>query len=66
MKPTAVRERLVRPRAAVGQDGVGEVVVLVDEHVQRDAVMADLLEQLVQPPVDGLGGQDAIDRRRRE
>ena len=36
VEAAAVGEVLVRLRPMVGQHGVGEVVVLVDQHVQRD------------------------------
>ena len=39
VEAAALRERLVGLRAAVRQHGVGEVVVLVDEHVERNAVL---------------------------
>ena len=48
------------------QYGVGEVVVLVDQHVQRDAVLNDVIEQFVQFAVNGGVGQDAVDHRLRE
>ena len=50
-------EGVVRLGAVVGEHGVGEVVVLVDDHVQPDVVIARVLEQLSK-----LGG----DRGRRE
>ena len=45
------------------QHGVGEVVVLVDEDVERDAVLAGVLEQLGEPAVDGGRCEDALERR---
>ena len=54
-----MRERLVRIRPPVREDRVGEVVVLVDHHVQRDALFAAVDEQCLQLPVDGRGRQDA-------
>ena len=63
IEPAPVREDAVRGLAAMRQDGVGEVVVLVDEHVQRDAPLAGIGEQLIELAVDGRGRQDAPPRR---
>ena len=63
VEAAAVGKRLVRLRPAVGQYGVGEVVVLVDQHVQRDAVLAGIVQQFVQSAVDRGVGQDAVDQR---
>ena len=64
VEAAAVGKRLVRLRPAVGEDGIGEVVVLVDQHVQRDAVLQRRIsEQFVQSAVDGGVGQDAVDHR---
>ena len=52
-------ERLVSLRAAVGQHGVGEVVVFVDEHVERNRLVAGVDKQLVELAVDGIGREDA-------
>ena len=66
VEAAAVGKRLVRRRPAVGEDGIGEVVVLVDQHVQRDAVLRSVSEQIVQFAVDSGMGEDAIDHRLRE
>ena len=66
VEAAAVREGVVRLRAAVRQYGVGEVVVLVDQHVQRDAALRGVFEQFVQLPVDRGVGEDAFDHRLRE
>ena len=58
-----MRQLLVRLGAVVGQDGVGEVVVLVDEHVQRNVVLAGEVEQLGELVGDAVRGQDALLRR---
>ena len=63
VEAAAVGERLVRFRPAVRQYRVGEVVVLVDQHVQRDDVLPGVLEQLVQLAVDRGVGEDAVDHR---
>ena len=57
VEAAAMGEGVVRLGAVVGEHGVGEVVVLVDDHVQPDVVIARVLEQLSK-----LGG----DRGRRE
>ena len=63
VEAAAVRERLVRLAAVVGQHRVGEVVVLVDEAVHRDVVVAGIGEQLAETAVDRGRGEDAADRR---
>ena len=63
VEAAAVREALVRRLAVVGQHRVGEVVVLVDERVERNAVAAGVREQLVELSVDGRGRADAPNRR---
>ena len=47
----------------MNQDGVGEVVVFVDQDVQRDVVLVGVLEQPVELPVDAGCGEDALHRR---
>ena len=54
-----VGERVVCLLAVHGQDGVGEVVVLVDQAVQVNAVAPGVREQLAQPAVDGRRGENA-------
>ena len=56
-------ERVVRLGAVVRQHGVGEVVVLVDQHVQRDVVVAGVAEQPPELGGDGRRRQDALQRR---
>ena len=63
IEAAAVGEGVIRLGAAIGEYGVGEVVVLVDQHVQRDAVLAGVFEQLVQLAVDRGVGEDAVDHR---
>ena len=52
--------------AVVRENGVGEVVVLVDQHVQRDAVVTGVGEQFVQYAGNEVRRQDAFQRRRGE
>ena len=66
VEAAAVGKRLVRLRPAVGEDGIGEVVVLVDQHVQRDALLRSVSEQIVQLAVDPGMREDAVDHRLRE
>ena len=63
VEAAAVREALVRRLAVVGQHRVGEVVVLVDERAEGNAVVGGIHEQLVELAVDGRRGADAPDRR---
>ncbi len=63
VEAAAVRERVVRLRAVVRQHGVGEIVVLVDQHVQRDAVVARVPEQHAELVGDGGWRKDALHRR---
>ena len=59
----AVGEGLVGLPPPVHQHRVGEVVVLVDEHVERDAVLAGVFEQRGELAVDGGWSEDALKRR---
>ena len=63
VEAAAVREVLVRLRAVMRQHGVGEVVVLVDDHVQRYVVVASVPEQLGQPGGDR-GRRENVPHRR--
>ena len=63
VEATAVREGVVRFGAVMRQDGVGEVVVLVDEHVQRNTVVARVPEQLGKLGSDGRRREDVPQRR---
>ena len=63
VEAAAVRERLVRLASVVRQHRVGEVVVLVDQHVQRDVVVPRVPEQLAELAVHGGVGEDAADGR---
>ena len=62
VEAAAVRERLVGLPPVVGQHRVGEVVVLVDEHVHRDAVVAGVPEQFAQLAVHARMRDDVADR----
>ena len=62
----AVGEVVVRLRAVVRQHGVGEVVVLVDQHVQRDVAVGGVAEQLVELRGDGGRSEEALQRCLRE
>ena len=53
VEATAVCEGVVGVRAALGKDGVGEVVVFVDQNVEQDAVVPAVLEQCHELVVDG-------------
>ena len=53
---------VVRLRAPVGEDGVGEVVVLVDQDVERDAVVPGVQEQRLELSVDRRGREDGARR----
>ena len=57
VEAAAMGERVVRLGAVVREHGVGKVVVLVDQHVQRNVMVARVPEQL---------GKLAGDRGRRE
>ena len=59
VEAAAAGERPVGLGAAVRQHGVGEVVVLVDEHVERNALVARVDEELVELAVYGARFQDA-------
>ena len=63
VEAAAMGEGLVRLRAVVRQHGVGEVVVFVDQHVQRDAVALGMQEQLGELGGRGRRGEDALHRR---
>ena len=63
VEAAAVGEGVVRLRAVVRQHRVGEVVVLVDQHVQRDVMVAGVAEQLGQLGGDGGRREDPLQRR---
>ena len=63
VEAAAMGEGVIRLGAAIGEYGVGEIVVLVDQHVQRDAVPGGELEQFVQFAVDRRIGEDTVDHR---
>ena len=50
----------VRFGAAVRQYGVGEVIVLIDQHIEADAALPNALEQLVKLGVNRRCRQDAL------
>ena len=62
VEAAAVRERVVRLGAAGGEDGVGEVVVFVDEDQERDVPVAGVGEQFAEFAVDGRVREDVLDR----
>ena len=55
-----MREGLIRLGTAIGQHGIGEIVVFVNERVQRDAVIADIREQRGELGVNGGLREDAL------
>ena len=55
VEAAAVGEGVVRLGAVIREHGIGEVVVLVDQHVQRDVMVARVPEQL--PELDGYGAR---------
>ena len=59
VEAAAVGEGPIRVRAAMHKHRVGEVVVLVDEHVERNAAIAGVQEQLVELGLNGGGREDA-------
>ena len=63
VETAAVGEGVVRLRAVVRQHGVGEVVVLVDQHVQRDLMVARVQEQRAELGGDGGRREDVLHRR---
>ena len=63
VEAAAVGEGMVRLGAVIRQHGVGEVVVLVDEHVQRDALVARVPEQLGELRGDGGRREDVPQHR---
>ena len=63
VEAAAVGEGVVRLGAVVGEHDVGEVVVLVDQHVQRDVMVARVPEQHAELGGDGGRRQDALQRR---
>ena len=63
VEAAAVGERVVRLRSNASEDRVGEVVVLVDQDVERNPLPPGVQEQLVELAVDGGRGLDAVERR---
>ena len=63
VEAAAVGERPVGVGAVLGQDGVGEVVVLVDHHVEGNAAITSVNEQLVQLAAGARRREDATPLR---
>ena len=66
VETAAVGQGLVFLLAVVGEHGVGEIVVFVDENIQRDAAVAGILEQFVELGIDGRAREDALPHGLRE
>ena len=66
VEAAAVGEVVVRLRAVEREHRVGEVVVLVDQHVQRDVVVARVAEQLGKLVGDGRRREEFTQRRFRK